>query len=132
MSASQDNGTASGSDLSRPGKIKAWRLIPVDRRILEVLSEYYGGDYDYLAFRGLMAKTGLDRGKVRSACRRLRNKGLAAFGFGLWNDDGPAGSGYCCTMAGRRWVEATRATSAPSPTPGTTNNTPLSAEERGE
>lgn len=51
----------------------------------------------YYNFNGLAKVTGLDRKKVRLACRSLTRKGLAQYMRGLWSDYGPAGAGYGAT-----------------------------------
>lgn len=55
---------------------------------------------DYLASKRVEAER-LNAMEVRLGCRSLARKGLAEFGKGLWDDEGPAGSGYCATKQGR-------------------------------
>ena len=53
------------------------------------------------SFAPLCEITGLDRRRVRLACRQLRRKGLTRYERGLWTDGGfPAGAGYGLTAAG--------------------------------
>jgi hypothetical protein len=62
-----------------------------ERKVLAILAE---------AFDSLARQTKLERNIVRRACRSLAKKGLAKFEQTLWNDDGPAGSGYRATEEG--------------------------------
>ena len=49
-----------------------------------------------------MVETKLEKTQVRRSVRSLARKGLAEFVRGLFDDDGMvAGSGYCCTRAGK-------------------------------
>lgn len=73
------------------------RLNENERKVLGELPPW---DDSYVSFAYLSSNTGLDRKAVRRACRSLARKGLAEYGRGLWNDEGPAGSGYCATKAG--------------------------------
>jgi hypothetical protein len=76
------------------------RLSEAQKRERKVLTEMSSGEYFH--FRALSSFTGLSRRDVRLICRRLKRKGLAEFGKGLWTDDGdPYGSGYKITPAGR-------------------------------
>lgn len=59
----------------------------------------------YFSFAAITAQTGYDRKTVRRACRALKRKGLATFLSGLWDDEGPAGSGYGVTKAGCEYIE---------------------------
>jgi len=64
-----------------------------------------GDDFGYLSFADISSRTGLERKIVRRACRALARKGLAAYGRGLFNDDGEvAGSGYTATRQARSTV----------------------------
>ena len=60
----------------------------------------------YYGFAGIIDNCiGLDRKRVRRACRSLARKGLLQFGRGLWTEDGePAGSGYGATTDGKHWA----------------------------
>lgn len=63
-----------------------------------------------VGFLPIQEATGLDRQTVRRIVRALARKGFAEYWRGLWNDEGPAGAGYCITPAGRRrWARARRA-----------------------
>lgn len=73
-------------------------------KVLRFLSEEWSWDAGYFSFAGIINGTGLDRKQVRRACRYLARKGFAEFCRGLWNDEGPAGSGYGATKAGRELV----------------------------
>lgn len=82
-----------------------------EAKVLERLSE--GGGEWFWPFAPIEADTGLSRDEVRSACRSLREKGLATFSNTLWNEDEhkPAGSGYRITPEGFnawRLIEARR------------------------
>ena len=75
-----------------------------ERKVLGFLVEYFGPDGGYWSFAGIEQKIGVDRKTIRRACRSLRRKGLAECHHGLWNDEGPAGSGYGATKAGAEFV----------------------------
>jgi len=54
--------------------------------------------FSFLSFRQIEDRIGLDRKKIRRACRSLARKGEAEFSSGLWTEDGGmAGSGYAAT-----------------------------------
>ncbi|WP_439357734.1 hypothetical protein [Bradyrhizobium sp. DASA03007] len=77
--------------------------IPVSERelkALRALGQVYADDGNYLSFRGIAQRSGLDPSHVRRSVRALARKGLAEFGKGLWCEDGPRGAGYCCTHDG--------------------------------
>ena len=57
-------------------------------------------------FAPIQAITTYDRKTVRRHVRALARKGLAEYKRGLWNDDGPAGAGYCITNAGIKVMES--------------------------
>ena len=77
------------------------RLSDRERKALEALADAGGPEGGYLGFAGVASRSGLDPKVVRRTVRALARKGLAAYGKGLWNDDGePAGSGYCATDRG--------------------------------
>lgn len=81
-----------------------------------------GEDFAYLGFAHLAQKSGLERHQVRRTARALARKGLAAFGRGLWTDEGEmAGSGYCATAAGRDLVAAEQARTLADATPKSTS-----------
>jgi hypothetical protein len=64
-------------------------------------------DFCYLHFKTIATRSGLDQKVIRRTVRALARKGFAEYGKGLWTDDGePAGSGYCCTEAGRDFLAA--------------------------
>ena len=73
-------------------------------KCLKKLAEHFYDEGNYLYFR---AFKGLPLKKVRRAVRSLARKGLAVYGRGLWNDDGPAGSGYACTEKGYEEINPT-------------------------
>jgi hypothetical protein len=77
------------------------KLNEHERKVLAVLSASDDDGGGYYGFDGIMQRIRLDRRIIRRACRSLARKGFAEFGKGLWNDEGPAGSGYCATRAGR-------------------------------
>lgn len=59
--------------------------------------------HDVFCFATIQSDTGLDRKRVRQACRSLTDKGLARYERSTWDDDGaPAGSGYWATDQARR------------------------------
>lgn len=77
------------------------RISDRERKVLAALAEC-GEDFGYLSFATIARRSGIEPDNVRRVTRSLARKGLAAFGKGLWTDDGrPAGSGYCATQAGR-------------------------------
>lgn len=60
------------------------------------------GDWDYLSFKLISRRSGLNLVETRQAVRSLADRGCAAFSRGLWTEDGePAGSGYRATDDGR-------------------------------
>ncbi len=60
------------------------------------------GDWDYLSFKLICQRSGLNLVETRQAVRSLADRGCAAFSRGLWTEDGaPAGSGYRATDDGR-------------------------------
>jgi hypothetical protein len=60
------------------------------------------GDWDYLSFKLICKRSGLNLVETRQAVRSLADRGCAAFSRGLWTEDGePAGSGYRATDDGR-------------------------------
>ena len=76
-------------------------LPPKQAKVLDALDHLTRDDY-YIGFKFLSVNTGLDVAEVRRLVRALARKGLAAYGRGLWSEDGgPAGSGYRCTKLGR-------------------------------
>jgi DNA-binding MarR family transcriptional regulator len=77
-----------------------------ERRVLTVLLDANGYEgFDFCNFSFLCNETRLERKTVRRACRSLTRKGLAEFSRGLWNDEGPAGSGYAATTAGKKAIQ---------------------------
>ena len=84
------------------------RLTSKDKIVLHTLDEAYG-EYDggaFFSFDAITQRTKLNRREVRLSCRRLKRKGLAEFGKGLWNDEGPAGSGYAVTSQAHKILRA--------------------------
>lgn len=76
---------------------------PVSERELKALRalvEVFGYDQDYLSFKGIAARSGLDLRHVRRSVRALARKGFAVYAKGLWSDEGPAGAGYGATSDG--------------------------------
>lgn len=76
-------------------------------------------DFGYLGFDGIKyhlveaGLTGLSRGEIRRACLSLRDKQFARYGKGLFTEDGDlAGSGYCCTKAGKEFWDRELPTAA--------------------
>lgn len=81
------------------------KINEAERKILEVLSESYDSsgweETGYYSFDPLVKTTGIDRKKVRLACRSLARKGLAKYMRGLINSDGGmGGAGYGATREG--------------------------------
>ena len=78
------------------------------RLVLESLALNSGSDWNCKGFASIASdieSKKLDRKRIRFCCRALTRKGLAEFHRGLWTEDGePAGSGYCCTEAGRELI----------------------------
>ncbi len=71
----------------------------------------YCNEYSYASF-DLIREESTDELKytmewklVRRHCRKLARKGLLEYGKGLWNDEGPAGSGYRITKNGVALLE---------------------------
>lgn len=55
----------------------------------------------FVPFKMIEVLTGISRPVVRRACRQLARRGLAAYGKGLWSEEGGlAGAGYGITEAG--------------------------------
>lgn len=75
------------------------RLNENERTVLEFLADQSASGERYWGFDGIAQHTKLERRVIRLACRSLRRKGLTEFLSGLWNDEGPAGSGYAATKA---------------------------------
>lgn len=76
-----------------------------ERKALAALCQV-DGDFAFMSFASVARRSGLPPCDVRRSVRALARKGFAAFGKGLWTDDGtPAGSGYCATEAGRQRME---------------------------
>jgi hypothetical protein len=73
------------------------------RKVLAHLADEEDG---FWCFGAIMECVRLDRKAVRRACRALARKGLTQYGRGLWTDDGPYGSGYRITTAGRQFNES--------------------------
>lgn len=86
----------------------------LELRALEVLSDHYNSEGNCLYFKTIASLSGIEPKKVRRVVRSLARKGLAEFTRGLFDDEGNvAGSGYCCTPAGKTLFEAIDA--APEP-----------------
>ena len=77
---------------------------PLEDAVLAVLPGHYAGgwcDRFYHTLDVIAADAGVDKEAARFACRRLRDKGLAIYGRGLFTEDGMvAGSGYALTPEG--------------------------------
>ena len=69
-----------------------------ERKVLKYLDDEDDG---FWCFAAIGECVRLDRKAIRRACRSLARKGLTEFGRGLWDDEGPRGSGYRLTKAGR-------------------------------
>jgi DNA-binding MarR family transcriptional regulator len=76
------------------------RLNESEQKVLRYLVEHFSGVGWCLPFSPIVRDTGLDRKAVRRACRSLARKGLAQYERGLWDDERPAGAGYCATEKG--------------------------------
>ena len=62
------------------------------------------GDWDFLSFKLISKRSGLDLVTTRHAVRSLAARGYAEFARGLWTEDGAlAGSGYHATERGREY-----------------------------
>ena len=73
-----------------------------EMKILNVLDDCCG-DFGFVTFAFLSARTGIDQRQVRVDVRRMARKGWTEYGKGLWTESGePAGSGYAITDAGRQ------------------------------
>lgn len=94
-------------------------LTEDERIVLEVLGPM-GGDFmdewRALKFADIDGQLKIGRERVRSACRSLAGKGLAAFERQTWTEEGELyGAGYRATAAGRRVVETGTKTPARNP-----------------
>lgn len=83
----------------------AIKLTEIEKKVLEVLAEDYDSsgwdETGFWSFDPLEKKTGIERRKVRLACRSLARKGFAKYMRGLVNLDGEmAGAGYGATEQG--------------------------------
>ena len=77
-----------------------------EKKVLTVLASAYGSDLNCFCFETIINESGLDLKQVRRACRSLKKKGLAEFYRGLFDEDGmAAGSGYCCSEDGNKYIE---------------------------
>lgn len=80
---------------------KQVRLDEDQETVLAFLANTGGSCDACFSFGSIGADTGLDRRRVRLACRSLKRLGFAFYARGLWNDDGePRGAGYGLTRAG--------------------------------
>jgi len=80
------------------------KLKPDELAVLDALDSG-DADFGFFCFAGLIERTGLERRRVRLACRSLARRGLAAYSRGLWDCRGyPAGAGYAITAQGRAVV----------------------------
>ncbi len=82
---------------------------PLEWAVLHALpGQHRHPDFDYGFFHSLRViadDAGVDKEAARFACRRLRDKGLALYQSGLFNEDGEvAGSGYALTDKGRALI----------------------------
>ncbi len=77
-----------------------YRFTSDEVAVLQFLSAHRADEENCYPFAPIAQRTGLDRRRVRRACRSLARKGLTQFERGLWTEDGePAGSGYCLSEA---------------------------------
>lgn len=84
------------------------KLGKSEGKCLAVLAEYYHDEANYFPFASIAADTRLNLTQVKRAVRSLARKGLAQYARGLWNDEGPAGSGYGCTEQGQKTAKELR------------------------
>jgi len=76
------------------------------RKCLEFLVEFYGGDENCVYFSYIAEQTGLEKREARIAVRALVRKGLAKYVRGLVDDDMMlAGNGHCATKEGVDYIE---------------------------
>lgn len=76
-------------------------MLAAETRALATLCQAQG-DWDFLSFKLISKRSGLDLVTTRHAVRSLAARGYAEFARGLWTEDGtPAGSGYHATEGGR-------------------------------
>ena len=76
------------------------------RKVLSCLVNARNDDcYYFLSFEAIAQRTRLDRQSIRRGCRSLAKKGFARFEIGLWDDEGPAGSGYGATPEGAKALQ---------------------------
>ena len=74
------------------------KLNPDEQKVLRYLADE---EESYWCFAAIAECVRLDRKAIRRACHSLKRKGLTKFGQGLWDEEGPRGSGYAVTKAGR-------------------------------
>ena len=85
----------------------AIKLAPRKETVLRFLGEYYEINSCCLYFQHISDHALIDKKEVRRICRYLARVGLAEYCKGLFNEDGGVGgAGYCCTRAGKEWLEA--------------------------
>ena len=73
-----------------------------EAKVLEVLADHFLSECNCLFFKTIASLSGVEKHLVRRVTRSLARKGLAEFIRGLFDDEGMvAGSGYCCTRAGK-------------------------------
>ena len=73
-----------------------------EAKVLEVLAGHYSSEGNCLYFKTIATMSGVEPDLVRRVTRSLARKGLAELVRGLFDDEGMvAGSGYCCTRAGK-------------------------------
>ena len=89
-------------------------LKPLEDAVLAVLPGHDAGgwcDRYYHRLHVIAADAGVDVEAARFACRRLRDKGLALYGRGLFTCEGEvAGAGYALSPKGHEAVRALEAT----------------------
>ena len=84
-------------------------VATIEMSVLKILNEYYKnseGGQAYYTWK-IAEGTGLPEEYARCALLSLRNKGMAIWARGLFDDDGmTAGSGYAITEQGQNYLAA--------------------------
>lgn len=81
-------------------------MSPNQEKVLKALDKHYSEDFGFLSFAVIHRVSEVPRDLVRRTVRALARKGYAEFSNGLWDGDGPRGSGYRITKAGQTALKA--------------------------
>lgn len=84
----------------------AIRLSEREKQALRVLAGAYHSEANCLYLSTIARLSEVEPKLIRRVVRSLARKGMAELVRGLFDDDGRiAGSGYCCTRAGREAMQ---------------------------